>query len=371
MQVVGQGNCSSHDISSMRKLYRLAIKKLTAARKASIEKQEKIRAVSAWKQKFGHIMLLDTSVGSDNVGDEIIVESIRTHVLHRFPNCYITTCASHDGLGRSSRELARSADLILLMGTNALSQNYHVDSDFIWSIASEDLDVLANKVLLVGVGANRSFSKLDPRQRRLLQSLLCSEYTHSVRDSSGLQIVELAGRKAVNTSCPTLWKFSDEVKLLFPPKSDCVCFTLTKHKPSRLDSIFIQILRSRYQRLVFWPQQPRDLAYLEQLTDISKIYILPPTLKSYDDFLSSTSTDVIGTRLHGTIRGMQHGRRSIVISIDNRAREISALTGLPAIERESIEEDLSPMIDSELTPRIRIPQNDINIFLNQFDTVNL
>jgi polysaccharide pyruvyl transferase WcaK-like protein len=312
-------------------------------------------------------MLLDTSIASDNVGDEIIVQAIQNHLTHILEDSYVTSASSHDGMGHFSRALASTADIVFMLGTNALSPSCQLNSSsFIWRVAMEDLDVLKDKVVLIGVGANRDYTSIDTHQLEFLNTILSRDYVHSTRDEAGKKLVESSGHAAVNTSCPTLWELDTCADRVPTDKSDTVCFTLTMHKRSPLDLQLLKVLYDSYDHIAFWPQQPRDLDYLESIADMRRIQVIPPSLRCYDAYLDNHQVDVIGTRLHGTIRGMQRGKRSIVISIDNRAREIAAMTGLPCVEREAISQELPLRIKSNAPASLLLPEAEIQTFLAQF-----
>jgi polysaccharide pyruvyl transferase WcaK-like protein len=314
-----------------------------------------------------HIHILDTSVATDNVGDEIIADASRRIVARLFPDALLSTSASHDGLGPFGRSLVAEADVALLIGTNALTALDQRRFRFIWTIAREDIAVLRNKVVLFGVGANRDFDQINWRQKRLLDAVLSKDHTHSVRDEQGRRLVEMIGRKVVNTSCPTLWAYAQTPPQVPETKADRVIFTLTKHKPDPADAALVRILRDRYATVAFWPQQLRDLGYLREITpSLEGIEIVAPNLAAYDRFLAAAPVDVIGTRLHGTIRGLLHGRRCLAITIDNRARDIGAETGLPVLDRARVPEDLAGLIDQPRTLNLLLPQNRIAEFQAQF-----
>ncbi|MFQ6551495.1 polysaccharide pyruvyl transferase family protein [Aestuariibius insulae] len=313
-----------------------------------------------------HVHLIDTSIASDNLGDEIIVEECRSHLLPLFPDAYISTSSGHDGLGPWGRDLAGQADVVFLLGTNALSARDQTKRRFVWTVTKDDIPVLKNKVVLFGVGANRDFDKVDRTQAKLLSTLLSSSHGHAVRDSLGGQIIRTAGRKAINTTCPTLWRYIDKSPPVPSEPAPSVCFTLTKHKANSNDAAMIEILRNSYENLAFWPQQPRDLPYLQELTRTSDIEILPPSLQAYDAHLAKTDTDVTGTRLHGCIRGLKHNRRVLVVSIDNRAREIGSETGLPTIAREDIPANLAERIKGPIPLSMTLPRAAKEDFLGQF-----
>lgn len=317
---------------------------------------------------FPKIHLLHTAIASDNVGDEIIVEDCLVELRNILRNAYVTTSSSHDGLGTSGRALAADADIVFMLGTNALrARTVAPWRYYMWKLTPRDVAALENKVVLVGVGANKSFKGVKARQKKLLGRILSDRFIHSVRDASAQKIVETCGRDAVNTSCPTLWKWRSAVPNCPQHKAASACFTLTKHKPDlEADRALIRILRENYEKIWFWPQQPRDLEYLEGLGDMSGIEIIAPNLAAYDAVLSKNDLDVIGTRLHGTIRALKHGRRMIVISIDNRASEIGTDTGLTVLDRGRLAEKLPGMIAAELETHLILDTAALDQFLQQF-----
>jgi len=312
-----------------------------------------------------HIHLIDTSIGSDNVGDEIIVSEVKTHLMPLIADAYITTSAGHDGFGPYSRDLAAAADVILLLGTNALRHQYRVGKKYIWHVEKPDIAAMAGKVVLCGVGANRDFEKMERRQTAFLQRVLSPHHKHAVRDETGADILRAVGREPINTSCPTLWS-APSVTVATDVRPASVCFTLTKHKANAADQDMLNTLLSLYENVHFWPQQPRDLDYLNTLSGAASISILAPNLHAYDAYLASTDTDVTGTRLHGTIRGLHHGRRALAIAIDNRARDIGREVGLPTLPRDQVATDLAARLSGDLKADLTLPDNNIQSFLDQF-----
>jgi polysaccharide pyruvyl transferase WcaK-like protein len=307
--------------------------------------------------------LIDTSVASDNVGDEIIVEAARRQLAPVLADAYISRSSGHDGLGAFGRDLVDKADLVLMLGTNALSARYRLNRHFMWRVTWRDLMVLRGKVVLLGVGGNRDFEKLDWRQRWFLGQLLSREHVHSVRDSVGARIVEEAGHRVINTSCPTLWS---PPAIVPEGKAERAVFTLSAHRADQTDGLLLQTLLGLYPEVWFWPQQPRDLDYLRGLPGQDRVRIVAANLPAYDALLSAAPIDVVGTRLHGTIRGLHHGRRSLAIVIDNRARDIGAEVGLPIIGRDEIAGQLAPRLQGPITTKLTVPQAAITSFLNQF-----
>lgn len=323
-----------------------------------------------WDGLIRHVHLIDTSVASDNLGDEVIVEAVRAALQPVFRDCYVTTSSGHDGLGPYGRDLAAQADLAILMGTNALAPfNQARRSRFVWTVTPEDARVLAGKVVLCGVGANKAFDGVDPAQAAFLKGILSSDWRHSVRDGLGLEIVKASGHQGMNTSCPTLWRYLETPPNVPTGLQAAVCFTLTRHRPDPADAVMVATLRDLYREIHFWPQQPRDLAYLDELPGGRKgINVVTPSLSAYDALLAERPVDVVGTRLHGGIRGLRHGRRVLIVAIDNRAAEIGRETGLPVIARSDVAAGLKDRLQAHWPTHLHLPAAEIAGFLGQFRT---
>ncbi len=339
-------------------------------RKAAKKPLETVPRVEPHGGPIGHVHLIDTSVASDNVGDEIIVEAVKAVLKPLFAGCYISTSSGHDGLGVFGRELVAGADLAILMGTNALSpRDQTAARRFVWTVAPEDRAVLAGKVVLCGVGANRAFETVEPKQVDLLQQVLSRHYRHSVRDGLGLEILRQCGVAGVNTSCPTLWRYLDAPAVVPAGKAGGVVFTLTRHRPDPADAVMVQMLKRLYAQVWFWPQQPRDLGYLQEIAGLDGIQALPANLAAYDAHLATHAVDVVGTRLHGGIRGLSHGRRVLIVAIDNRAAEIGRETGLPVMLRQDVVAQMERRLTGEWTTALALPRADIAAFLAQFQVL--
>ena len=86
---------------------------------------------------------------------------------------------------------------------------------------------------------------------------------------------------------------------------------------------------------------------------------------AYDEFLTNNDTDYVGTRLHGGIYAMRHGRRAIIISIDERAREINKSNHLNCIDFNNLVE-LPGYINSEFETSVKMDSAAISRWKNQF-----
>lgn len=339
-------------------------------RKSVKKSLETVPRVEPHAGPIGHVHFIDTSVASDNVGDEIIVEAVKAALKPVFAGCYISTSSGHDGLGPFGRELVAGADLAILMGTNALSpRDQTTGRRFVWTVTPQDRAVLAGKVVLCGVGANRAFDTVEPRQAAFLKQVLSRHYRHSVRDGLGLEILRQCGMAGINTSCPTLWRYQAAPVAVPRGRAAGVVFTLTRHRPDPADAVMVRMLQRLYGQVWFWPQQPRDLGYLAEMAGLDGIQVLPANLAAYDTFLAAQDVDVVGTRLHGGIRGLAHGRRVLVVAIDNRAAEIGRETGLPVLLRQDVAAQMEVRLLADWPTELALPSAGIAEFLAQFQAL--
>ena len=140
--------------------------------------------------------------------------------------------------------------------------------------------------------------------------------------------------------------------LLLIVVSIIMLFTLTGYQAdAENDKLMVDILRNNYNELFFWPQTPTDLDYLRNLGDFD-VKIVRPNLCAYDKILKNNDIDYVGNRLHGGIRALQDGCRSLIIAIDYRAVNMSKQYGLPIIERENIRSELDKFINSSFDTKI-------------------
>jgi hypothetical protein len=84
----------------------------------------------------------------------------------------------------------------------------------------------------------------------------------------------------------------------------------------------------------FWPQGSGDARYFAEFS--RGAILLDRSLAALEQLLREP-IDCIGTRLHCGIKCLEHGRRSLVLGIDNRAMEIAADTALPVVWRSDLD----------------------------------
>lgn len=318
---------------------------------------------------------MDTSIGTSNLGDYFIMENVRRELSFILDNNFVYELPTHvpafNSLAVWKNSLAvqnySSADYKFVGGSNLLVKNLltHYPQ---WNINLLNYKPLCNSVL-VGVGAGAG-QKSNYYTKRIYTRLLSRHYYHSVRDERSKSYVESLGLKAINTGCVTMWGLTPDFCSTIPKTrgEDCI-FTLTGGNggPIKEDQELLNILVRNYKNVYYWLQGDYDLSYLKKFNNIDNIIIVPPKLEAYKKVLESNqSIDYIGTRLHGGICAIQHKKRSIIISIDERADEINKSNHLNCIYRIKVAEQLEKMINSEFATNIEMPFNNINRWKEQF-----
>lgn len=313
--------------------------------------------------------VLDTTISDYNIGNQIIMESVNQLVDELFRDFFIYRLQYAEKFGKQSLCYMKESDCTIFGGTNSLSSQMNRYKQMGFRLS--DLRYVNNLVLL-GLGWWQYQSKPNLYTRILLKGLLSKRYLHSVRDGYTKSMLAKIGIKNVlNTGCPTTWKLTKQHCQAIPvKKAENVVMTLTDYnKNPNYDKALIDMLAKCYKTVYFWIQGIGDLEYLKKLQvhDHRNIKVINPKLVDYDKLLQSEHVDYIGTRLHAGIRALQCGKRTMIISIDNRAIEISQDIGLPILSREKISIELKSFIYSDYYTDIDIPRNDIIRWKNQFN----
>lgn len=320
-----------------------------------------------------NILLLDTSVASCNKGDDIIMECVRKELQFLLKGNYEYTLPTHVSpfhwyqVWRNSSRLQSysNCELKFIGGSNILCKDLltHYPQ---WNINWFNCKPLMGSIG-VGVGAGAGETS-NWYTRKMYQRVLSHDYFHSVRDERTKQYVESLGLKAINTGCVTMWMLTPEFCKSIPAqKSDKVVFTLTRQPAVNENGQFlIDTLLKNYHEVYFWPQGMGDYEYFHDFNNIENIKILPASKAAYDEYLTNNDTDYVGTRLHGGVYAMRHGRRAIIIAIDERAREIDKANHLNCIDINQIHE-LPEMINSEIETHVTMDFEAIKRWKSQFE----
>jgi polysaccharide pyruvyl transferase WcaK-like protein len=152
-------------------------------------------------------------------------------------------------------------------------------------------------------------------------------------------------------------------------KGEDVVMTLTDYSPDpERDRQLIDLLTRAYRRVYFWCQGSSDCAYLSSLERRCAVEVIGANLGAYDGLLGnrSLSLDYVGTRLHGGIRALQHGRRALIIGVDHRAGEKQHDFNLPVVSRYLAADALERSIRSPIFCDICLPNEHIRRWKQQF-----
>lgn len=322
------------------------------------------------------IVIFDTALGTSNVGDEIILDSIEQSMDYLFDNNFAVRLATHVNNFSNLQMLRnapkvrffKNADLKFVCGTNLISQKRIGKVNSQWQLKMSNLPIYKD-CILVGAGATTGDTKLDFLARCLYRNVLSSKYTHSVRDEQSKQLIESLGLRAINTGCPTLWKLTPDHCRQIPKKKGQKCIlSVSGYKEQRdavNDQLMIDVLKANYPDLTAWIQTTEDEAYLSALHGTEKIKRIY-SLRQYQKTLCEGDVDYVGTRLHGGVFALQNYRRSIIISIDHRAEGFHESNNLPIVRRREISSHLDNIINSSWPTEIEIDLEAIEKFKGQF-----
>ena len=308
-------------------------------------------------------VLLDPSYDGDNEGDRIIMENCLKQLPDKLNRSI--RVPTHRLLTEDEQKMINDANIKILCGTNALSG--HMRSYGLWRL-NKKVGIYKNTILM-GIGFASNYKTFDLYTKMLFKIILSKEYVHSVRDKFSESMLHKIGIKnVIYTGCPTMWSLTSELCKKIPKKkSDKVICTLTDYnRDIDKDQKILDILSELYEKVYLWPQGIEDNQYFQELKIRKNIEILDFGLEVYDRILENENLDYVGTRLHAGIRSISKAHRTLIISIDNRAKNIGRDTGLPIIEREKIEMLLKSKIESEFTTKIVMPTKNIEQWKSQF-----
>lgn len=312
------------------------------------------------------ISLLDTTISSYNLGNEIIMEAVNSAIEELFPESFLFRIPCEENFSVKSLRYMANSDYTFFGGTNSFSS--HLLKYKQHGFRLRDLMLFRNLISL-GMGWWQYQTKPGLYSTFFWKTLLSDSCLHSVRDEyTKTMLASIGIKNALNTSCPTTWMLSEEHCAVIPStKSDHVVTTLTDYSPSLdEDKKMLEILFGSYKSVSIWLQGQKDMLRFRPLFQIfPDIQFIPPKLSLYDRFLLEHNCDYIGTRLHGGIRALQKKRRSLIISIDNRAKEISNDINLNVCARGDLEA-ISRFANSNAETNLKLPAENIQLWKKQF-----
>ena len=314
------------------------------------------------------IVIFDTSIGTDNVGDEIIMNYCNNRLSELFDGEYLYVPLqikpSNDLL-----KLAVDSKYKFICGTNLLYPRMEMQDQWVFGYPF----FAYHDVCLLGVGWNSySDCKVSLPTKVFYHKYLSSKMLHSVRDNYTKEKLNSIGiSNVINTSCPSMWNLDyNHCKSISYNKANNVVTTLTDYsKDKESDTLLFNILMSNYKTVYLWLQGDGDEEYFKSLNFInkSKVILVPKVLSEYDNVLNLQDLEYVGTRLHAGIRALNAKIRTTIIGVDNRALEISKDTNLCVIKRDDIPKSLETHINSSWKTEIILPTENIRLWQAQFE----
>lgn len=325
---------------------------------------------------YNSILVFDTSVVTENLGDFIIMDAVRKQLHSMFPNSFFINAPTHETIGIQTQQWAKESELSFIGGTNILTNRFRGRNHSQWKFGFRDGKNFSAVGLGVGWTSYKKYDRLMDWPLNIAQSMLykrslSQKYLHSVRDSYTQHQLEKMGIKSINTACVTMWGLTEKhLAAISLKKSDQVVTTITNYykTPEYLASYkqMLELLLDNYRVVKLWIQAKEDIEVFVRLNveGADRIQFISPNLSDYDEALSE-DTDYIGTRLHAGIRALQHQRRTLIVELDNRAREIAKDTNLPTVSYKDIE-SIANFIHGEREMDIHVPFDKINQWKQQF-----
>lgn len=310
------------------------------------------------------VSVFDITVCDYNIGNRIVTESVYSILYELFPEDVVVTLPYWEPFGNISMGYIKNSRMLIYGGGNHLTSEL---GDIFWGINKGNYKDVKNTVLL-GVGWWKYQDKPGAEMAEIYQTVLSHEYWHSVRDNYTRDMLASAGiRNVLVTGCPTMWKLKPSHCSEVPEeKADDVLFTFSADysQDYARDAEIYRQLATLYKNLYFWPQGPADCEYIKKFGFSGEI--LPANLPALERFLMQhENLDYVGTRLHAGIKALHYKRRSLIIAIDNRAREKQRDFNLPVTDQADVGR-LGSVLNAKIPCNITVPMDNIAKWKNQF-----
>lgn len=307
----------------------------------------------------------DPSVESLNLGDEIIYHYCSRVLKNISSNYTAIRVPTHKMPESDQLRQVCCSELKFVCGTNLITP--HIEEFTNWQMPKNLTGY--QDIVTLGVGWGYYCNDISKISKFVYRTILSHNKLHSVRDSyTEKKFHEMGIHNVINTGCPTLWGLTPEHCASIPTKkANCVITTLTDYAPApELDRRMIEILQENYDDVYVWIQGSEDESYLRSLGEFNNLKIIERNLDVYTKTLNTEDIDYVGTRLHAGIHAMNHGVRTIILAVDNRAIEMGKDFRLPVIRRDELENNLVEKIQSVWETSVSLPMGAINKWINQF-----
>ncbi|MCR5703799.1 MAG: polysaccharide pyruvyl transferase family protein [Eubacterium sp.] len=314
---------------------------------------------------MNRIVAFDTSLVSENGGDNIILDYCNEILGELFPEDFIIHIPTHDKIGNFGKQYCTQARYKIMCGTNILASR--MPRFKMWDANILDLKYIKGTCLL-GTGWREYEGEPNAYSRYFWKKALHREMIHSVRDGyTEEKLRKLGFNNVLNTSCPTMWKLTPEhCKEIPRKKANRVVTTLTNYRMNPEEDVkMLEMVCRNYEEVYIWIQALEDYNYLKQIFDVNRLKIVNPMLKNLDEVLQLEDMEYCGSRLHAGIRALNYKKRVTILAKDNRALEIGKDTGLNVVKSSEVQlaEDI---INGEIETNLSIPFENIEKWKKQF-----
>lgn len=310
------------------------------------------------------ISIFDTAIASYNIGNQIIMDAVKTELMELFPQSFVLSLPVED-IKTNTRKYNAMSDISFIGGTNILNRDIRKYRQ--WDLSLHNIMILS-EIVLMGCGWWQYEERPITRYTQwAFKKIFSKKYIHSVRDEYTRNKLATIGIDSINTGCPTLWRITDEVVHKIPKdKKRSAVITLTDYNRNKERDIkLLEICLRNYDVVYLFPQGTGDIPYITELGYLEQLQFVNPQIPAYNTILESGEVDYIGTRLHAGIRALQKSVRSFIIGIDNRAKEMARDFGLPVLDESRITE-LDAWINAPYNIKLNIPFENIESWKQQF-----
>lgn len=149
------------------------------------------------------LIRFDTAIGTDNLGDNIIMYYCNKVLDELFPNYSVLPVGTHRVPTPEQEQNINHAKYKIVCGTNLLTS--HIEHHWRWILPEGFRQKWHYRnVILLGVGWGEYQEECSDYSRMIYRAMLNPRVLHSVRDEYTLEKLHRAGfRNVINTGCPT------------------------------------------------------------------------------------------------------------------------------------------------------------------------
>lgn len=324
-------------------------------------------SLEKYTRDLDSVAIFDPAIATRNAGDEIISDAARKQISKVLPTAFQATIPTHEVIGLRSYRFCHQARYRVVAGSNIAADRMIFDRQ--WRLRPWDTFAVKDLIFL-GVGWRSYRNRRDVVSETMRRRMMSKTALHSVRDEHTRSSLAARGHKnVVNTACVTMWDLDIEALATLPrEKAARVVTTVNIGRQTDGEMEMLRLLTKEYDEVHLWPQGIDDLPYIATIVNVlPTVKVLGPTLSDFDALLASEgSLDFVGNRLHGGVRALQHNRRAVILSVDNRASEIARDTNLPVVKLTDGLDRLKSAINTPDPIEISLPVDKIAAWKSQF-----